>query len=112
MIMDIEVLYANYRFCGSQPCSRDDPERGKKVKAYEGAKRKLFSALMDIHESGQLYSQKADEINQIILSVTEDPEKFWGSRKTARANQAVFLYEQNCLLFRELLNCYLAMRSV
>lgn len=112
MIMDIEVLYKNYRFCGSQPCRRDDPERGKKVKAYEDATHKLFSALKVMHESGHLYSQKADEINQIILSVTEDPEKFWGSQKTARANQAVFLYEKNYLLFCELLNCYLAMRSV
>lgn len=111
MIMDIEVLYENYRFCGSQPCRRDDPEKGKKVKAYEDAAHKLFTALKDMHESGYLYSPKADEINRVILAVTEAPEKFWGSQKTARANQAVFLYEKNCLLFRELLNCYLSMRS-
>lgn len=112
MIMDIEVLYKNYRFCGSQPCRRDDPEKGKKVKAYKDAARELFSALKEMYESGYLYSPKADAINQVILSVSENPEAFWGTQKTAMANQAIFLYEKNCLLFRELLDCYLASHSV
>lgn len=108
--MDIERLYKNFMAAGQQTCSRGDPQRGAKMHQYRTAKQQLFEALKDGYFSGKLCSVLADEIVQTISESTQNPEYFWGSSKTAKSNQAVFVYEKNERLFEELLRCWMERR--
>lgn len=105
--MDIERLYKNFIAAGQQPCNRGDSQLGAKMHQYRTAKQQLFEALKDGYFSGKLCSVLADEIVQTISESTQNPEYFWGSAKTAKSNQAVFVYEKNERLFEELLRCWL-----
>lgn len=108
--MDIEWLYKNFMAAGQQPCSRGDSQRGSKIHRYRIAKRQLFEALKDEYSAGKLCSILADDIVRTISESTQDPEFFWGSSKTAKSNQAIFVYEKNERLFEELLRCWMERR--
>lgn len=110
--MDIEKLYKNFIAAGQQPCNRGDSQLGAKMHQYRTAKQQLFEALKDGYFSGKLCSVLADELVQTISESTQNPEYFWGSAKTAKSNQAVFVYEKNERLFEELLRCWMEKETV
>lgn len=104
--MEILVLYKAFEKAGKQPCSYNDPHRGEKMRMYSGAKQQLFEALRRKYQSGQLHSDRADALIQAITASSDNPERFWGSSKSARTNQAMFVHEKTERLFEELLRLW------
>lgn len=105
--MDIRILYKDFIKASRQPCRRGDSKRGAKIHQYMEAKQKLFEALKDYYIAGKLCSDRADEIVRTISKSMQNPECFWGSSKTAKSNQAIFVHEKNERLFEELLRCWI-----
>lgn len=104
--MRISNCYKEFLEAGKQPCGRLEPHRGVKMRRYREARQALFEELKKAYQSGEISTEKADHIMQVISESIQDPEAFWGSAKAAKSNQAIFVHEKNERLFEELLRCW------
>ena len=104
--MSILNCYKEFLEAGQQPCGRLDLQRGEKMRRYGAAKKALFDELKKAYQSGEITSERADHIMQVISESIQNPEAFWGSAKAAKSNQVIFVHEKNERLFEELLRCW------